>query len=405
MPQPAIEVHNISKKYSIGKASSANTLSDLIKSLIPSKRKRKQVVKEFFALNDINLQVQQGEILGVIGRNGAGKSTLLKVLSRITVPTSGSVKINGTVNSLLEVGTGFHPDLSGRENVYLNGTIMGMSQQEVKKKFDEIVYFSGVEKFIDTPVKHYSSGMRVRLGFAVAANLSPDVLIIDEVLAVGDAAFQKKSLGKMKEVSSSGRTVLFVSHNMTSIEDLTTRCILLEKGEVVFNGAPEEATKEYYERLKDVAQEELEDTGTDETFRRGNQLANFKEVKVLEQTNQRVAYQLYINLNEDFEDLQVAMGIKAGSLSNKKLMAVTPKQLVGKNLKKGEVLQAQLEVDLSQLNDGRYSTYFWMGNERYRACDILDGLVAPLVINHSGTEFIPNAVPVTLKSAVKEVAL
>ena len=187
---------------------------------------------EFWALKDINLEIEAGDVVGIIGKNGAGKSTLLKILSQITSPTKGRIEINGRVASLLEVGTGFHPELTGRENIYLNGTILGMTRKEVKDKFDEIVAFSGVEKFIDTPVKHYSSGMYVRLAFAVAAHLEPEILIIDEVLAVGDAEFQKKCLGKMKEVAGQGRTVLFVSHHLGSVRQLCNKGVLLEGGEI-----------------------------------------------------------------------------------------------------------------------------------------------------------------------------
>ncbi len=188
--------------------------------------------EDFWALRDVSFEVKQGEVVGIIGRNGAGKSTLLKILSRITEPTEGRVRIKGRVASLLEVGTGFHPELTGRENIYLNGAILGMSRAEIKKKFDEIVAFAEVEKFLDTPVKRYSSGMYVRLAFAVAAHLEPEILVVDEVLAVGDAEFQKKCLGKMKEVSKGGRTVLFVSHNMSTIQSLCRRGILLSKGRV-----------------------------------------------------------------------------------------------------------------------------------------------------------------------------
>jgi lipopolysaccharide transport system ATP-binding protein len=193
-------------------------------------------IEEFWALKDISFEVKRGEVLGVIGRNGAGKSTLLKILSRITEPTEGRVMINGRVASLLEVGTGFHPELTGRENIYLNGTILGMSRAEIRRKFDEIVAFAEVETFLDTPTKRYSSGMYVRLAFAVAAHLDPEILIVDEVLAVGDAEFQKKCLGKMSNVASGGRTVLFVSHNMTAIENLCRSCVALQSGKVFARG-------------------------------------------------------------------------------------------------------------------------------------------------------------------------
>ncbi|WP_149497787.1 ABC transporter ATP-binding protein [Roseiconus lacunae] len=199
----------------------------------------------FWALNDVSFQVGEGEVVGIIGKNGAGKSTLLKLLSRITSPTSGRAEIYGRVASLLEVGTGFHPELTGRENIFLNGTILGMTRAEIRHQLTEIVAFAGIEKFIDTPVKRYSSGMKVRLGFAVAAHLNPEILIIDEVLAVGDVEFQKRCLGKMRHVAESGKTVLFVSHNLTSIRNLTTRCIVLSKGRVAFDGNTNEALQVY----------------------------------------------------------------------------------------------------------------------------------------------------------------
>lgn len=202
-----------------------------------------------WALRDVSLEVREGEVLGIIGRNGAGKTTLLKILSRITGPTSGDVKLYGRVSSLLEVGTGFHPELTGRENVFLNGTILGMRRAEIDRKFDEIIDFSGVEKFIDTPVKRYSSGMQVRLAFAVAAHLEPEILLIDEVLAVGDVEFQKKCLGKMKDVAGEGRTVLFVSHNMAAVNNLCQSGVVIEKGEIVFNGQANRAINFYLRYL------------------------------------------------------------------------------------------------------------------------------------------------------------
>jgi len=201
-----------------------------------------------WALKDINFEVKQGEVLGIIGRNGAGKSTLLKILSRTTSPTTGSVKIKGRVASLLEVGTGFHPELSGRENIFLNGAILGMTKHEIKSKFDEIVDFAGVERYIDTPVKRYSSGMYVRLAFGVAAHLEPEILIVDEVLAVGDAEFQKKALGKMRDVSNKdGRTVLFVSHNMAAVETLCNTALFMENGKLKQSGTPVQMIKNYLE--------------------------------------------------------------------------------------------------------------------------------------------------------------
>jgi len=198
-----------------------------------------------WALKDVSFHVQPGEVVGIIGRNGAGKTTLLKILSRITEPSEGTVDLNGKVSSLLEVGTGFHPELTGRENIFLNGAILGMRKKEIEKKFDEIVDFSGIEKFIDTPVKRYSSGMYVRLAFSIAAHLEPEILLVDEVLAVGDVEFQKKCLGKMGEVSGEGRTVLFVSHNMAAVSNLCVRCALLDSGKLIFMGNVQECVQTY----------------------------------------------------------------------------------------------------------------------------------------------------------------
>ena len=202
-------------------------------------------LEEFWALQNINLEVREGERLGIIGRNGAGKTTLLKLLSRITDPTAGQIKIRGRVACLLEVGTGFHPELTGRENIYLNGAILGMTRQEVRRKFDEIVDFAGVEQFIDTPVKRYSTGMHVRLGFSVAAHLEPEILVVDEVLAVGDASFQKKCIGKMSSVANEGRTVLFVSHQMQAVSNLCNRAVLLDRAKLVKEGGTDEIINEY----------------------------------------------------------------------------------------------------------------------------------------------------------------
>ena len=238
MHEIAIKVEAVSKLYKIGKSFNADirdNISRNFKSLFFNNTKQEET--DFWALKDVSFEVKKGEAIGIIGRNGAGKSTLLKILSRITEPTKGSIKINGKVSSLLEVGTGFHPELTGRENIYLNGTILGMKRSEIKERFDEIVEFSEIERFIDTPVKRYSSGMYVRLAFAVAAHLEPDILIVDEVLAVGDFDFQKKCLGKMNDVSKNrGLTVLFVSHSMAAIMNLCPKCILLDRGTIISQG-------------------------------------------------------------------------------------------------------------------------------------------------------------------------
>lgn len=269
----AIKTENLSKAYQLGQIGTGTLQSDFKRWYARARGKEDPFLKigetnnrsqkgnsdVVWSLRDINFEIQQGEAVGIIGRNGAGKSTLLKILSRVTSPTTGKITGNGRIASLLEVGTGFHPDLTGRENIYLNGTILGMRKNEITRKFDEIVGFSGVERYIDTPVKRYSSGMYVRLAFAVAAHLESEILIVDEVLAVGDAEFQKKCLGKMNEVSKSeGRTVLFVSHNMAAIKNLCNRGILLENGQLKYAGSIENSISSYLNNHKINSDKNLE---------------------------------------------------------------------------------------------------------------------------------------------------
>lgn len=267
-----IQVNNLSKRYIISHQQEESglyrykALRDVItngtkslarKLLQPSSQPTSNPTREeFWALEEVSFEIHQGEAIGIIGRNGAGKSTLLKILSRITEPTTGRIALRGRVASLLEVGTGFHPELTGRENIYLNGSVLGMNRVEIKKKFDEIVAFAEVEKFLDTPVKRYSSGMYVRLAFSVAAHLEPEILVVDEVLSVGDSAFQKKCLGKMGDVAAKeGRTVLFVSHSMQAIAQLTNRCILLSKGRIQFDGRTDQAVRLYLAGQRDDAEQ------------------------------------------------------------------------------------------------------------------------------------------------------
>jgi lipopolysaccharide transport system ATP-binding protein len=260
MSTPVIKVENLTKRFVISHESKEKytALRDVItqkaKRIMSGRFSDKDTVKEeFYALRDVNFEIEPGDRVGVVGRNGAGKSTLLKILSRITEPTQGRITIRGRVASLLEVGTGFHPELTGRENIYLNGAILGMSRSEIKRKFDEIVDFAEVEKFLDTPVKRYSSGMYVRLAFAVAAHMEPEILVIDEVLAVGDIQFQKKCLGKMQDVSKQeGRTVLFVSHNMSAMANLCNKGILLSQGELQFEGSINEVINTYVNKSGDT---------------------------------------------------------------------------------------------------------------------------------------------------------
>ena len=255
--KPIIEIKNLSKEYTLFHKLPYYTLRDTVMNVVKKpfdvirRKSPSHHSEKFLALKDINFSIQRGERVGIIGRNGAGKSTLLKILSQITPPTTGEIRLRGRVASLLEVGTGFHPELTGRENIYLNGAILGMKQKEIAKKFDEIISFAEIEKFLDTPVKRYSSGMYVRLAFAVAAHLEPEILIVDEVLAVGDAQFQKKCLGKMDDIARGGRTILFVSHNMSAVSQLCSRAILLEAGAITADGSPSDAMNQYFSLNKE----------------------------------------------------------------------------------------------------------------------------------------------------------
>ena len=293
MDQVVISCENISKQYRLGVYGSKTIAQDLNKwwakvrgnedpyLKVGSVNKLDTIDGEYiWALKDINLEIKQGEVLGIIGKNGAGKSTLLKLFSKVTTPSTGNIKIKGKIASLLEVGTGFHPELTGRENVFLNGAILGMTKNEIKRKFDEIIDFSGIGKYIDTPVKRYSSGMYVRLAFAVAAHLEPDILIVDEVLAVGDFEFQKKSLGKMQDVSRQGRTVLFVSHNMGAINSMCTRAVLLSQGTVKTSGSPGKITSMYLKGQSENDNEYSLDLRNAETLT-NDSIARILDVKLM----------------------------------------------------------------------------------------------------------------------------
>lgn len=287
MSDIVIKVENLSKQYRLGQVGTGTLSHDIKRWWYTVRGKEDPFLRigdrndysikgnsEYvWSLKNISFEIRKGEVIGFIGKNGAGKSTLLKILSQVTTPTTGTAKVKGRIASLLEVGTGFHPELSGRENIFLNGAILGMTRLEIRRKFDEIVDFSGIERYIDTPVKRYSSGMYVRLAFAVSAHLEPEILIVDEVLAVGDAEFQKKCLGKMKDVSDYGRTVLFVSHNMPSIQNLCTKCFLLKKGEIEDSGATTMIIEKYYKENSKAGMFSIQDR----TDRAGNRIVQVND--------------------------------------------------------------------------------------------------------------------------------
>jgi len=296
--QPAIRVEGLSKSYRIGFSGATKFrkrlwgADTLLEVLARPLRQLKQGAalgrtEEFWALKDVDFEVRPGEVVGIIGRNGAGKSTLLKILSRVTYPTEGRVTMRGRTGSLLEVGTGFHPELTGRENVYLNGAILGMRRAEIREKFDEMASFSGIERFLDTPVKRYSSGMRVRLAFAVAAHLEPEILLIDEVLAVGDVEFQKRCLGKMQEVATQGRTVLFVSHNMSAVQGLCSRGLVLRSGHLEVDARVDEAIRQYLSYLSDTAKDAFTE---DNPERRGNGAVRMTGACLFDEDHQPTQY-------------------------------------------------------------------------------------------------------------------
>jgi lipopolysaccharide transport system ATP-binding protein len=298
MSKVVIHGEGLGKEYRRGLLAEGglrHALEDFVRSPLAALRKRNH--EKFWALKDVSLEVHEGEVLGLIGRNGAGKTTLLKILSRITRPTTGWAEIHGHVGSLLEVGTGFHPELTGRENTFLSGAILGMGKAEIERKFDEIVAFAELERFIDTPVKHYSSGMYVRLAFAVAAHLEPEVLLVDEVLAVGDASFQKKCLGKMGDVAKSGRTIVFVSHNMTAMRRLTSRAIWLEGGQIAETGPAAKVIDHY---LQKNTKSNLESVWEDERVAPGDDRVRLHSVRVIPQGNSDGLITVHIPLRMEF---------------------------------------------------------------------------------------------------------
>ncbi len=357
-----IEAENISKKYIIDHIKSnakANTLrevvTDKLKNIFNKKTEEQISHEEFWALKNVSFKIEQGDRVGIIGSNGAGKSTMLKILSRITEPTEGKIKIKGRVASLLEVGTGFHPELSGRENIYLNGSILGMKREEIKKHFDAIVDFAGVEKFLDTPVKRYSSGMYVRLGFAISAHLEPEILIVDEVLAVGDAEFQRKCLGKMKDASSSGRTILFVSHNLTAVQGLCNKSMYMQKGKLLEMGETNQVLATYLSHVQKTA---LESWWEKPESAPGNDKVRLKKVKLEPQflENQkfidvRTAFRIHIEFWNFLENTNLNISLHLNSLTGECIFNIGTPSL---SFEKG-VVYANCEIPADFMNDGSYA--------------------------------------------------
>lgn len=360
-----IEAQNISKRYIIDhkKGNTKDTfrelVTDSIKNIFSGKKNEDEIAHEdFWALKDVSFKIDQGDRVGVIGSNGAGKSTLLKVLSRITEPTHGSVKISGRVASLLEVGTGFHPELSGRENIFLNGAILGMKRDEIKRHFDAIIDFAGVEKFLDTPVKRYSSGMYVRLGFAISAHLEPEIMIVDEVLAVGDAEFQRKCLGKMKDASVSGRTILFVSHNLTAVQGLCNKSMFMQKGQLIEMGETSQVLATY---LSHVQKTELEAVYTSPEEAPGNDKIRLKSIRIVpnyvdsqRHLDIRTSFKVKIEFWNMLDEANLNISLHLNSLTGECIFNIGTES---KAFKKG-IITAECDIPNNFLNDGSYSISF-----------------------------------------------
>lgn len=369
----AVRVQNLGKMYRLRHeargASNYVALRDVLaqkfRSIFSLRKKSQTSYETFWALRDISFDIMQGEAVAIIGRNGAGKSTLLKLLSRITTPSAGRIEVEGRVASLLEVGTGFHPELTGRENIFLNGAILGMSRLEIKKNFDQIVAFAENEKFLDTPVKRYSSGMYMRLAFAVAAHLEPEILVVDEVLAVGDTKFQKKCLGKMNEVSKSGRTILFVSHNMSAVQNLCTRAILLEDGQLKFDGSTEAAIERYAES----ASEPMARRWTRPTNMRIDRVG-YESIQARiegEQPNLRLVCEMEVRGEENSPQVFLAVDICDQSFTP--IMQALPH--AEPFLRAAGLQRVTLEVELPPLIPGVYSADFWLGSHYSQTLDYI----------------------------------
>jgi lipopolysaccharide transport system ATP-binding protein len=396
MSEIVIKVENISKQYRLGEVGTGSLAHDLnslwhnlrgkenpyLKIGETNDRTTMGTSEYVWALDDINFEVKQGEVMGIIGRNGAGKSTLLKILSKTTAPTTGSIKIKGRVASLLEVGTGFHPELSGRDNIFLNGAILGMTKNEIKRKFDEIVAFSGVERYIDTPVKRYSSGMYVRLAFAVAAHLEPEILIVDEVLAVGDAEFQKKCLGKMKDVSDKdGRTVLFVSHNLQAVSTICSRGLILQNGKVFSNDPVEICIQNYFGLLKDYSFNETT-SKKDRLSRTNGKISFTKAISLHEDGRQNemwtfrydepLKFYFECKVNQPCDGLIFYMALKG--VMTEVIITNLKESITQKLLVEGEIISFQVNIPAKNVRPGQYDLYFAICNmEGTTWYDVIDG--------------------------------
>jgi lipopolysaccharide transport system ATP-binding protein len=397
MSDTVIKVENLGKKYLIRHqqseryvalrdvlTSTFKSFGERLISLRPHPSNQQPSREEFWALKDISFEVKLGDRVGIIGRNGAGKTTLLKLLSRITEPTTGRIAIKGRVASLLEVGTGFHPELTGRENIYLNGAILGMTKAEIRKKFDEIVDFAEVEKFLDTPVKRYSSGMYVRLAFAVAAHLEPDILLVDEVLAVGDAQFQKKCLGKMEDVGKEGRTILFVSHNMGVVAQLCKKSIVLEKGELIFNNETPLSIDFY---LKQENQN-IKNIQRDNLSKEANQFILVKNVdESLEEKDEfkyDEAINLLVNLNLSRWSKYLELAISLYDQHKKRIFTIH--EPLNKYYNNHRIMKFQITIPKHFIVPGRYSWLMCINNPGIEYYDLLDD-VCEFSVLETGSEF------------------
>lgn len=392
MSSTAILTDRLSKQYRLGERwTPSSTLRDAVPALLrrATGSPPKADQPSLWALRDVSLTIEPGDVVGLIGPNGAGKSTLLKILSRITRPTSGSATIRGRVASLLEVGTGFHTELTGRENVFLNGAILGMKQREIRAKLDAIVSFAELEKFIDTPVKHYSSGMATRLAFAIAAHLEPDILILDEVLAVGDLAFQRKCLGTMGKAAESGRTILFVSHNIQAVRGLCKRAVLLVDGRVLDDGPVVPVTKHYVELVR--SREIRTDTAaSDSAVRRGSGSVRFSRISVEDaagetrfefEMGETIRFRLGYEVLEPVPELVVAVALRGGSRDS---FVTSARHCVSASpLARGRHGRLTVELPRTVLRPGEYPLYLWLGDREGRPYDTVDGLTAPLLIHTS----------------------